>query len=226
MKVQQVGERHRKMEEQYREVCALFCENPKTTEPSVFFSSFHKFIEAYKYAERELERQCTEEQSIKKAKMIKAQNEKMRKNAAANARLAAEVVKRRRSELYDQNQNNIMMKTRPMSSAISLEGVKPTFDKLSLSYPRASSLENLMDEEPDLPDELHNNPLFRKTKLCSDSDPDILEDKPTGQGNQGRSLSLPINQNGGEFRQRTYEIHSPKSPILLNGFRGDLTPPS
>jgi len=209
------------MEEQYREVCALFCENPKTTEPSVFFSSFHKFIEAYKYAERELERQCTEEKSVKKAKMIKAQNEKMRKNAAANARLAAEVVQRRRSELYDRNQN-VLFKERPMSSAISLEGVKPSFDRLSLSYPRATAIENLMDESVETPNELHNNPLFRKTKLSSDSDPDILDDKPK---HQGRSLSLPVNQSGGEFRQRTYQIHSPKSPVV-NGFHGDyLTPP-
>lgn len=230
--MQQVSERHRKMEDQYREVCSLFCENPKTTEPSEFFKSFHKFIEAYKNAERELERQITEDETIKKAQRIQKQNEKTRKSAAANARLAAEVVsRRRRSELIvDQNDNHLMMKhQRPMSSAISLNDSGT--QKFSLSYPRSGSMERLLDkcdddtkETNNKNDELMNNPLFKRTsKLFSDSDPDILDDKKIDRREDiyhgisaSKSLTLPISPRDHEqhFRDRSIQIDSsPTSPV-------------
>ena len=215
------------MEDQYKEVCALFCENPKTTEPSEFFNSFHKFIQAYKNAERELERQLHEEQSVKKAKRIKAQDEKIRKNHAANARMAAEVVRRRRSEIVDQNDNFMMMKSRPMSSALSLQISK--HDRLSSSYPRSPSMEEMLDKCEG--NELLNNPIFKRTsKLFSDSDPDILDDRK-GLNNSGndlddpddreRSATLPVrNKQTKEemFRPRSFQIESPTSPVRpLNG---------
>ena len=230
------------MEDQYREVCSLFCENPKTTEPSEFFKSFHKFIEAYKNAERELERQITEDETIKKARRIQKQNEKIRKSAAANARLAAEVVsRRRRSELIvDHNDNHLMMKhQRPMSSAISLNDSGT--QKFSLSYPRSGSMEHLLDKCDDgakkdthnKNDELMNNPIFKRTsKLYSDSDPDILDDKKMEQHDIGisasRSLTLPISRQDHEqhFRDRSFQIDSsPTSPVSKkNGHL--LCPPS
>uniref|UniRef100_A0A7M5X7I7 Uncharacterized protein n=1 Tax=Clytia hemisphaerica TaxID=252671 RepID=A0A7M5X7I7_9CNID len=227
VKVQQVSERHRKMEDQYKEVCALFCENPKTTEPSEFFNSFHKFIQAYKNAEKELERQLNEEQSVKKAKRIKAQDDKIRKSHAANARMAAEVVRRRHSEVVDQNDNFMMMKSRPMSSALSLQISK--HDRLSSSYPRSTSMEQLLDKCDG--NELLNNPIFKRTsKLFSESDPDILDDRK-GQKMSGndiddpddreRSATLPVrNRQTKEevFRPRSFQIESPASPVRpLNG---------
>ena len=47
-KVEILTETYSKMEDAYREVCLMFSESPKTTEPSDFFGMFQKFVKAWK----------------------------------------------------------------------------------------------------------------------------------------------------------------------------------
>jgi len=47
-KVQQISEEHKKMNDAYREVCIMFNESSKTTEPAEFFSQFTQFINEWK----------------------------------------------------------------------------------------------------------------------------------------------------------------------------------
>ena len=47
-KVDNLTETYTKMDDVYREVCLMFSENPKSTEPSDFFGSFKKFITDWK----------------------------------------------------------------------------------------------------------------------------------------------------------------------------------
>ena len=183
------------MEEQFREVCQFFCETPKTTEPGVFFSIFQKFIHSYKATVNQLDAQLNEEQTAQKAKTLQAQSKKMKETAAINAKLAAQAMERRRSELYDQNENVVFHGKRSMSTADTLDNV--TIDRLSMSCPRSSSLQSI--HGPPSPavatlSELNQCPLFLRTKLRSESDPDILDstefsDKPF----RGRLFSVTNN---------------------------------
>lgn len=47
-KVQHITEEHKKMNDAYREVCIMFNESSKTTEPAEFFSQFTQFINEWK----------------------------------------------------------------------------------------------------------------------------------------------------------------------------------
>ena len=47
-KVEHITEEHKKMDDAYREVCIMFNESSKTTEPSEFFSQFTQFINEWK----------------------------------------------------------------------------------------------------------------------------------------------------------------------------------
>ena len=69
-KVQQIGERYRKMDELYREVCTMFSENPKNKEPEDFFGGIQILIDAYKFATKENEQRRKEEETLKKAQML------------------------------------------------------------------------------------------------------------------------------------------------------------
>lgn len=100
LKIQQISERYRKMDELYKEVCFLFCEDPKTTEPAKFFNGFQSFINRYKRATKEIDEHAQEEKTLRKAEHLKSQNEKIRQKSA---KLAADAVQKRRS-LYDQNE--------------------------------------------------------------------------------------------------------------------------
>lgn len=250
VKVQQVSERHRKMEDQYREVCALFCENAKTTEPAEFFRAFHSLVQAYKNAEAELERRITEEETMKKAKRIQKQSEKTRKSAAANARLAAEVVqRRRRSELLVDHNDNFVLKhqqRRPMSSAISLNdsgNYRHNNHMLSLSQPRSGSMEQLLDKcEGDYGNNsndnnaLSNNPLFKRaSKLFSESDPDILDDKKLHINDEdhnymttSKSSTLPLSRKQEETlsaEERAFQLGLQTSPVAGGTNGRHLEPP-
>ena len=46
--MQRIGEKYRKMDEAYKDVCMMFGEDPKRKEPSEFFSPFIDFISQYK----------------------------------------------------------------------------------------------------------------------------------------------------------------------------------
>ena len=117
LKVQQIGDKYRKMEEQYHSVCLLFCEDSKITEPSDFFNSFHNFIERYKRATREIDARLQEDKTLEKAEHLKAQNKKLREKSCLNAKLAAEVSKKRRSGCYDSDDMPVR-RQRPMSENI------------------------------------------------------------------------------------------------------------
>ena len=43
-----MAETYGKMEDAYREVCLMFSESPKTTEPADFFGMFQKFSQDWK----------------------------------------------------------------------------------------------------------------------------------------------------------------------------------
>ena len=47
-KVTRLAEAYKKMDEAYTKACSLFCESPKTTEPSEFFAHFRDFVAAFK----------------------------------------------------------------------------------------------------------------------------------------------------------------------------------
>lgn len=47
-KVYLMTETYKKMDDAYREVCLMFSESPKTTEPSDFFGAFQRFIQDWK----------------------------------------------------------------------------------------------------------------------------------------------------------------------------------
>ena len=70
-------------------------------------------------------------------------------------------------------------------------------------------------------DELRNNPLFKRTsKLFSDSDPDILDDRKIDQTiSASKSLTLPLSRCDQEdhFRDRAFQIDSPTSPVAKEG---------
>lgn len=84
MKVQNISERYRKMEEQFKEVCQLFCENPKTVEPSSLFQSIHKFTERYKRATKEIDIKVQSEITLRKAELLKQQHEKQRTKSSTS----------------------------------------------------------------------------------------------------------------------------------------------
>ena len=47
-KVEFITEEYKKMDDAYREVCIMFNESSKTTEPSEFFTQFTQFISEWK----------------------------------------------------------------------------------------------------------------------------------------------------------------------------------
>ena len=47
-KIEDISEEYKKMDDAYREVCIMFNESSKTTEPSEFFSQFTQFISEWK----------------------------------------------------------------------------------------------------------------------------------------------------------------------------------
>ena len=73
------------MEEQFREVCTLFCENPKLTEPSKLFSVIHKFIDRYKRATKEIDIRKQAEQTLLKAEQLKLNQGKLRTKSSSIA---------------------------------------------------------------------------------------------------------------------------------------------
>lgn len=150
------------MEEQFRDVCALFCENHETTEPSVFFSAFQKFIESYKRAVDQINVQNNEEKALKKAKLLQAQNQKLQETAALNCKMAAETVRRRHSEFYDQNQNLLNQK-QIGGSTMSLNTVHSFEGRLSMSCPRSTFNKITIGQDKEL-NELDESPLFHRNK--------------------------------------------------------------
>ena len=50
-KVEHITEEHKKMDDAYREVCIMFNESSRTTEPSEFFSQFAQFISEWKVSD-------------------------------------------------------------------------------------------------------------------------------------------------------------------------------
>ena len=74
------------MDELYREVCTMFSENPKNKEPEDFFGGIQTLIDAYKFATKENEQRRKEEETLKKAQMLKdngATAKKSRHNTSA-----------------------------------------------------------------------------------------------------------------------------------------------
>ena len=101
------------MEEQYRETCHLFCEDPKTTDPSKFFKLFHDFIMRYKSAARDIDVKLKEEKTLQNAERLKSQNDIVRKNRTA--RMADPDYTRRHSEVVGHINFN---KLRPISDLL------------------------------------------------------------------------------------------------------------
>ena len=65
------------MEKQFHEVCTLFFENPKSTEPSKSFSIIHKFINCYKRPSKEIDIRKQAEQTLLKTDQLKLNQEKL-----------------------------------------------------------------------------------------------------------------------------------------------------
>ena len=65
------------MEEQFREVCTLFCENPKAREPSKSFSIILKFINCYKRASKDIDISRQADQTLLKADQLKLNQGKL-----------------------------------------------------------------------------------------------------------------------------------------------------
>lgn len=98
------------MEEAYRETCLLFCENPKTTEPSKLFRLFYDFTARYKSAVRDIDKKEKEEETLRKAQRLKTQNDIAFKTR--NEKLLESDHSRRHSEYISQSRANTL---RPIS---------------------------------------------------------------------------------------------------------------
>jgi hypothetical protein len=75
-KVTRLAEAYKKMEDAYTNVCHLFCEEPKCTEPADFFGHFRDFVANYKKASREnAEREKRELEEEKRQSLARARTD-------------------------------------------------------------------------------------------------------------------------------------------------------
>ena len=159
LKVQQVSERYRKMEEQFREVCTLFCENPKSTEPSKLFSVIHKFIDRYKRATKEIDIRKQAEQTLLKAEQLKLNQGKLRTKSSSIAEGEYSI---------DENNTNTLSKS------------------YKLRLIQANSVENLLDETAPMSRSYTDSKLSSLNELSRSADALDTVDRRNGTITNGR----------------------------------------